>query len=30
LDFTVKGNTVVDKMMEVETRVNEIKGACGN
>jgi hypothetical protein len=28
VDFTVKGNTIVDKMLEVETRVSEIEGAC--
>jgi hypothetical protein len=28
VDFTVRGTTVVDEMLEVETRVTEIEGAC--
>lgn len=28
IDFTVRGTTVVDKMLEVETRVSEVEGAC--
>lgn len=28
VDFTVKGTTLVDKMLEVETKVSEIEGAC--
>lgn len=28
VDFTVRGATVVDRMLEVETRVSEIAGAC--
>ncbi|MFP4367584.1 MAG: hypothetical protein ACLFQA_10860, partial [Bacteroidales bacterium] len=28
VDFTVRGTTVVDKMLEVETNVTEVEGAC--
>jgi hypothetical protein len=28
VDFTIRGTTVVDRMLEVETRVTEISGAC--
>ncbi len=28
VDFTVRGTTVVDRMLEVETNVTEIEGAC--
>ncbi|MGC9341849.1 MAG: hypothetical protein ACP5E3_04040 [Bacteroidales bacterium] len=28
VDFTVKGTTLVDRMLEVETKVSEIDGAC--
>jgi hypothetical protein len=28
VDFTVRGTTIVDRMLEVETRVSEIQGAC--
>ncbi len=28
VDFTVRGTTVVDEMLEVETRVSELAGAC--
>jgi hypothetical protein len=28
IDFTVRGTTSVDRMLEVETRVSEIDGAC--
>lgn len=28
VDFTLKGTTLIDQMMEVETRTDEIKGGC--
>ncbi|NBC81993.1 MAG: hypothetical protein GVY19_01300 [Bacteroidetes bacterium] len=28
VDFTVRGSTIIDQMMEVETNVDEIEGAC--
>jgi hypothetical protein len=28
VDFTIKGTTSIDRMMEVDTRVTEIEGGC--